>query len=78
MIERKKLSAQKIEARRLEALHRRLGLKHISHVKIGPYSGPKNWTWDLLEAGPGASVNALRDAIEDVRKLQQEFDLDVG
>ena len=75
MIERAKLTAAEIEARCLKALRRRLGLKGLTYARICPYSGPKGWTWELDEAGPDAA-GALTDAMDAVRELQQEFDLD--
>ena len=77
MIERAKLNAAEIEARCLEALRRRLGLRGLTYTKIRPYNGPKRWTWELDEAGP-AAAGALSDSMDVVHELQQEFDLDLG
>ena len=76
MTERKKLKADDIEARLLVALRKRLGLMQLANVTIAPILGKRELDVGIGRIGPDASLMMLGDAIEDVRKLQQEFDLD--
>ena len=75
MQEKERLSRQEIEARCLAVLRQRLGLKHITHVRIGPYKGPKGRTWQVIEVGPDVGQKAFKDAEDEIAKLQGTFDL---
>jgi hypothetical protein len=75
MSEREKLNKRELEVLSLRTLCDEPGLSHLEYVVIGSYSGPKGWTWDLVEAGPDAASLALENAIHKIRMLQQKFDL---
>ena len=75
MSERDKLNKRELEELCLTALRNTTGLKHLEYVVIGPYSGPKSWSWDLVAAGPDAASQALENAIHEIHVLQQKFDL---
>jgi hypothetical protein len=64
-----------LEAICLMALQGQFGLDHIDHVEIGPYSGPKGWTWQMVEAGPDCRECFAKEATNAIRVFQDNFDL---
>lgn len=75
MVQRQQRTKPELEAICLSALQGQLGLNHIDHVKIGPYTGPKGWTWHMVEAGPDGLKMYRKEAIDAVRIFQENFDL---
>jgi hypothetical protein len=75
-MQRKKLPAQEIEALCVAALKCCMGLHEVISAKIRPYRGEKSWTWELRSVDPEPPKLALEDAMPEINKLQQLFDLD--
>ena len=50
MVQRQLRTKSELEELRLMALQGHLGLNHLDHVEIGPYSGSESWTWRVLGA----------------------------
>lgn len=75
MVQRQLRTKSQLEKLCLMALQGHLGLNHLDHIKIGPYSGPENWTWNVLEAGPNIAGPDLKEAIAAARTFQEHFDL---
>jgi hypothetical protein len=75
MFHRQQRTQAELEKLCLIALQGRLGLNHVDYVRIGPYTGPKGWTWQLLEAGPDGLQLCGNEATDVVRTFQENFDL---
>lgn len=75
MVHRQQRTKPELEAICLLALQGRFGLDHIDHVEIGPYCGPKGWTWQMVEAGPDGLKCYAKETAEAVRIFQENFDL---
>jgi hypothetical protein len=75
MQQRTRLRLEEIEARCLATLKAQSWLRHISHVKVQPYTGRRRWTWELSEVEPDVGRIPLAFAMPEIRKLQQEIDL---
>ena len=66
-------SQVEIEELCLKAIREKMTLKHITYVRIAPYTGPEKWTWEIIEVWAGKS--ALSDAMDEIRELQGTYDL---
>lgn len=55
-----------------------LGLNHLDHIEIGPYSGSEGWTWRVLGAGPNIAGPDPKEAVATARAFQENFDLKKG
>ncbi|MGO8740559.1 hypothetical protein [Rhodoblastus sp.] len=75
MVQRQQRTKPELEAICLLVLQGQFGPNHIGHVEIGPYSGPKGWTWQMVEAGPDGFKLYAKEAIDAVRIFQENFDL---
>ena len=78
MVQRQLRTKSELEELCLMALQGHLGLNHLDHVEIGPYSGPESWTWSVLEAGPNIAGPDLKEAVAAARAFQENFDLKKG
>jgi hypothetical protein len=78
MVQRQQRTKSELERLCLMALQGHLGLNYPDYVKIGPYSGPENWTWKVLEAGPNIPGPDLKKAFAAARAFQENFDLKQG
>ncbi len=76
MVHRQHRTKPELEAICLLALQGQFGRHHIDHVEIGPYSGPKGWTWQMVEAGPDGLKLFAKEATDAVRIFQENFDLE--
>jgi hypothetical protein len=75
MVQRQQRTTGELEALCLLALQGQLGLNRLDYVKIGNYSGPDDWTWEIIEAGPDVPEPELNKAVDAVRIFQENFDL---
>ena len=55
-------------------------LHDTQSVTVRPYSGPKNWTWELdrIEPEVGPEQSKFADVTGVVARLQQQYDLDLS
>ena len=60
----------------VNALRAKLGMHDLRTVQVIPYSGLQSWTWEVSEFRGDVAPVAFQDAIEEVRKLQQMYDLE--
>jgi hypothetical protein len=76
MEQKKRLTSQEIEALCVRVLRTQIGLKQVTYAKIRPYKDAKtSWTWELYEAGPGATKMTLEEAEPAIAELRGEYDL---
>jgi hypothetical protein len=78
--ERPRLTASEIEVELLAELQRLPTLHDTQSVTIRPYSGPKNWTWELdrIEPEVGPEQSKFADVTAVAARLQQQYDLDLS
>jgi hypothetical protein len=78
--ERPQLPASEIEDELLAELQKLPSLHDTQSVTIRPYSGPKNFTWELDRIEP--EVEPVQSEFVDlatvVGQLQQQYDLDLS
>ena len=78
--ERPQLPASEIEDELLAELQKLPSLHDTQSVTICPYSGPKNFTWELDRIEP--EVEPVQSEFVDlatvVGQLQQQYDLDLS
>jgi hypothetical protein len=78
--ERPQLPASEIEEELLAELQKLPSLHDTQSVTIRPYSGPKNFTWELDRIEP--EVEPVQSEFVDlatvVGQLQQQYDLDLS
>ena len=80
MEERPRLTASEIEAQLIAELQRLPSLRDTQSVRIRPYSGPKDWTWELDRIEPEVGPTQIKfvDLATVVGQLQQQYDLDLS
>jgi len=80
MDERPRLTASEIEEEPLAELQKLPSLSDTQSVKIRPYSGPKDWTWELDRIEPEVGPTQIKfvDVATVVGQLQQQYDLDLS
>jgi hypothetical protein len=78
--ERPRLTASEIEKELLRELQKLSTLHDTQSVRIRPYSGPRNWTWELdsIEPEVGPEQSKFADVTAVVAPLQQQYDLDLS
>ena len=78
--ERPRLAASEIEEELLAELQKLATLHDTQSVRIRPYSGPKDWTWELdgIEPEVGPTQSKFVDVATVVVQLQQQYDLDLS
>ena len=78
--ERSRLAATEIEEELLVELQKLPSLRDTQSVRIRPYSGPKDWTWELnmIEPEVGPTQIKFVDVATVVSQLQQQYDLDLS
>ena len=78
--ERPRLVASEIEAELLSELQKLPSLRDTQSVRIRPYSGPKDWTWELDRIEPEVGPTQIKfvDIATVVGQLQQQYDLDLS
>ena len=77
--ERPKLTAPEIEAMLRAALQKLPSLRGVKSVRIRPYSGPKNFTWEVDRIEPEVEPvqSEFVDMTNAIARLQQHYDLDL-
>jgi hypothetical protein len=80
MDERPRLTASEIEAQLIAELQKLPSLRDTQSVRIRPYSGPKDWTWELDKIEPEVGPTQIKfvDMATVVGRLQQQYDLDLS
>jgi hypothetical protein len=78
--ERPRLAALEIEEELLAELQKLPTLYDTQSVTIRPYSGPKDWTWELDRIEPEVGPTQIKfvDVATVVDQLQQQYDLDLS
>jgi hypothetical protein len=78
--ERPRLAASEIEEELLAELQKMPTLHGTQSVTIRPYSGPKDWTWELDRIEPEVGPTQIKfvDVATVVDQLQQQYDLDLS
>jgi hypothetical protein len=78
--ERSRLAASEIEEEVLAEQQKLPALQDTQSVTIGPYSGPKSWTWELdrIEPEVGPEQSKFADVTGVVARLQKQYDLDLS
>jgi hypothetical protein len=78
--QRPRLAASEIEGELLRELQKLPTLHDTQSVRIRPYSGPRNWTWELdnIEPEVGPEQSKFADVTTLVARLQQQYDLDLS
>jgi hypothetical protein len=78
--ERPRLAASEIEEELLVELQKLPTLHDTQSVTIRPYSGPKDWTWELDRIEPEVGPTQIKfvDVATVVDQLQQQYDLDLS
>jgi hypothetical protein len=78
--QRPRLAASEIEAVLRAALQKLPSLRGTKSVRIRPYSGPKNFTWEVDRIEP--EVEPVQSEFVDmttvVARFQQQYDLDLS
>jgi len=75
MPQREKKSSIELEALCLNVLRRRNGLEGLKKVWVGAYRGKLGFTWEITLYDGDVGPQAIIDALPEVRKLQQAYDL---
>ena len=78
--ERPRLAALEIEEELLAELQKLPTLYDTQSATIRPYSGPKDWTWELDRIEPEVGPTQIKfvDVATVVDQLQQQYDLDLS
>ena len=78
--ERPRLAASEIEEELLAELQKMPTLHGTQSATIRPYSGPKDWTWELDRIEPEVGPTQIKfvDVATVVDQLQQQYDLDLS
>ena len=80
MDERRRLTAPEIEAELIAELQKVPSLRDTLSVRIRPYSGRKDWTWELDRIEPEVGPTQIKfvEVATVVGQLQQQYDLDLS
>jgi hypothetical protein len=80
MEQRPRLTASEIEEQLFLELQRLPTLRDTQSVRVRPYSGPRNWTWELDRIEPEVGPTQIKfvDLATVVGRLQQQYDLDLS
>ena len=78
--QRPRLAASEIAEELLREMQKMPTLHNTQSVRIRPYSGPRNWTWEVdnIEPEVGPEQSKFADVTIVVARFQQQYDLDLS